>query len=483
MAITMADFLRNPLLFYPSSLGGGKSHNPMIFIIVFIAIIGLLWIMYKVSQPSIIIPVKNIQYADRIDENIKRIDQIDRPNISLLRKTAIDYEKGTLDSYDVAGHKTSGIKPNAPAALHFYKLAMNAGDTTAIYDIARIMHHGCGDYIGNLDEANRIYKKLLQNNLPDKYKTWIYIQIADIQQLKNATPKFNNPLKPTNLNHVPHVKNNTYNPVILSHQNVPNVQQPVKIADLIRSNNTQFAIGDYDLTIGDDVIRRPGQMYSDAHNTHDTIVNSTIRSAIDNISDTQLTKTKQETVAELRNFIKNYASNDKQKDALMALDAVERNFIPVSNVNKTEVEVLQLVWNRIHDPINKDYTDVLKENLADYLAECVEHGKVCCPTGRINRIADTLNVVDPGVQIKSSNMLNTEIMTATAKIREDVYNELSSDQQKLVDSIDDPTKTTENFKETIKNKLNEKIQTDYIDTKLAKKETLEPMINECIDAL
>lgn len=40
------------------------------------------------------------------------------------------------------------------------------------------------------------------------------------------------------------------------------------------------------------------------------------------------------------------------------------------------------------------------------MADMMEHGKVCCVTGRLTRILDALNVIDDAVVIKPTYAIN-----------------------------------------------------------------------------
>ena len=85
---------------------------------------------------------------------------------------------------------------------------------------------------------------------------------------------------------------------------------------------------------------------------------------------------------------------DKKERAICALDEIERKNQLIGSAGITEVELMGLVWNRIHHEDNKDRTRVLHENLLDELSDAIEHGKPVCAQGRFNRVLDTLNGVD-----------------------------------------------------------------------------------------
>lgn len=61
---------------------------------------------------------------------------------------------------------------------------------------------------------------------------------------------------------------------------------------------------------------------------------------------------------------------------------------------KTEIQVLGLVWERIHDPINKDSLQSLEQSFIEELSDCLEDGQVLCGMGRISRMLQTLEKLD-----------------------------------------------------------------------------------------
>ena len=86
----------------------------------------------------------------------------------------------------------------------------------------------------------------------------------------------------------------------------------------------------------------------------------------------------------------------------------------------SELDALQLVCNRIHDPVNNQNTNNLKDNLMQELNDCNEERGQVCATGRLSRIIDTLNKTDKEdiVEIIPKNALNQELMSKAANIRE-----------------------------------------------------------------
>ena len=173
------------------------------------------------------------------------------------------------------------------------------------------------------------------------------------------------------------------------------------------------------------------------HNVHDHSVIATIRQSLSKLQaeTTPLDRNRGQCLQEIRRYLSTRPDNDKKTDAIQALDGMERSYLPLSFTDLKEVDALALVWNRIHSDRHSDKPHVLKENLADELSECIEHDKLVCATGRMTRILDTLNVIDEAVNIKPTYAINEEMMTKAGKTRDDLYDQLTPEQQSQVDSL------------------------------------------------
>ena len=145
-----------------------------------------------------------------------------------------------------------------------------------------------------------------------------------------------------------------------------------------------------------------------------------------------------------------------------------------------EIELLNLVWNRIHDDCNKDNIDNLKENLTNELSESIEYGLPVCATGRFNRIIDTLNKVDPLVNIVPTNAINQEMMTNAAKIREEVLKEYSDKDKELIDSTE-PNLIQEQFETHFKDKIRKTFKETYVDKQILTQNKMDSLIEKWID--
>jgi hypothetical protein len=401
------------------------------------------------------------------------------------------HQVGIDDTYTLRGTLIPGVKPNAISAIRYYEMAAKMGYNRGYYEIATIHEHGCGDYEGSHKKAVEYYKKL---NVIDnaQFKQWLNNKIKMLEGPITDTHIDNLRELPADEVPVGGVGALTNERIDQIHQVTTRTEVPVIWGVNEDWNEDDHAIANL-FALDDQLVRETqriaaptpmfGQVYSDSQNTHDTTLNAAIKNTINLLENsTKLEKNANVTLTEIDAFINDYLTGDKKSNARLTLSAIKNNSNPVSSVNKTEEEVLTLIWNRIHSPENANNQNNLKENLADYLAECVEHGRVCCATGRVNRVVDTLNAIDPHVELKSTSMINQELMNKAAVVRTKLYNNLSDDDKKKVDSIDS-SDVSDRFTSTLKSEINKMIVDEYIEPKVITKETADKLTSQWIDAL
>jgi hypothetical protein len=163
---------------------------------------------------------------------------------------------------------------------------------------------------------------------------------------------------------------------------------------------------------------------------------------------------------QVRQFVSDHPSPDKTQ-AVQALDKLERSDVPVTSLaGAKEVEVLQAVWNRIHHPSNETRRDDLKESLFQQLISCVENGSTVCTNGRVSRLVDSLNVVDPLVTLKPRWAVRREMLDKVAQLRQQ-----------------SPTMADDEFKDHVRLQLTQ----EYVDSNLLTGAVLDAELKEWLD--
>lgn len=115
---------------------------------------------------------------------------------------------------------------------------------------------------------------------------------------------------------------------------------------------------------------------------------------------------------------------DRKERAYSTVRYIEKTDGALDAVNLTEGEILQRVWQRINDPINKDVCDDLRNNLLDLLADsAINIDTSYCLVGRITRMVQSLQCIDKDglVDIKSTAIIGTEIQNKIPVLRDEFF--------------------------------------------------------------
>ena len=218
---------------------------------------------------------------------------------------------------------------------------------------------------------------------------------------------------------------------------------------------------------------------NDTQNVHDTSVQSHITTAINNLKkDTfTLNLSIEAILIDIRHFILNISkSSDTIKDrALSTLKRINKQNGILTRSETTELEILKLVWDRIHNPVNSTIINTLKENLIIELADAmIDDDSVHCLQGRISRIIQTLECADMEgiVNLKPLWVIKEEMGTVFGKCRNKLYKKLSDQYKEIYDKVNPTPQET-----IIINKINIKLK-NMIDIYLRKRYVQSEIINE-----
>ena len=102
---------------------------------------------------------------------------------------------------------------------------------------------------------------------------------------------------------------------------------------------------------------------NDRQNVHDSTVNKTLKRTVDELKEvTAMRYSKEETLREVRDLVEVERDTVRKQRMKVTLDKIIRDGTRISNIDMTLVELLQLIWNRYHDPSLKDKRDTLISN-------------------------------------------------------------------------------------------------------------------------
>ena len=413
------------------------------------------------------------------------------------------YYNGIPDKYDNSGFKIKGIPPNPQLAIDYLNLAIKNGYLKGWVELGQMYHYGFYDFPSNLTEAKKIYLYII-NNINDQQiinesrglyqeafdeseniqtHSWLNLPYTTRIQPKKTLYEIGQNKKNTSANKIANIFNLAG---IMRMDGDDATNQPININNIfrtLRNDNIQVAIANNVTVTDGDGTEGNQRKRNDMHNVHDHSVIATIKQSVEKLrKDTVISKNPDQCMSEIRQYLEQLPNNDKKGDAILALDAVERNYMPLSFTDLKETDALALVWNRIHSDKHKDNTKVLKENLADELSECIEHSKPVCATGRFTRILDTLNAIDEAVNVRPTYAINEEMMDKAVKIREEGYNKLTDEEKKQVDNIqksDFQKQWTENLRDEIKKQLSE----TYVKSDILTETTFESEIKQWINEI
>ena len=404
-------------------------------------------------------------------------------NPKTFRKLFEKFYNGIDDSYDLNGNTIPGIEPNPLRAIDYLKKLINSeyGKSNDVLQLAKIYHQGMHLMEPDLEKAKQTYTDILNNCGQTEMRNEAWEGLKDIDKIKalkwlNLPPdhdpknagKDNHIIQDTVIN-VPQdiieiIDNDTINlnRAILMQINQPEPIEVLELLDEAELYGTQF--------------------HNDSQNTHDSQVISTVRHSLDNIiKSTNVDRTLQQSMQEIEGIINKLPKNDKTSNAKKALQYINQSDEILSKIEKTNKDVLNIIWNRIHNDINKNNKDNLIDSLINNLSEMIVHNNIVCQTGIMDRIVDTLNIIDPEVSIKPSYAINAEMMEKSAFIRRKKLKELPTSQSEMLERGTHPNQME--FDKKLKNDIVITLTNDYVNTGILTKEKFKTEIEKWINEI
>ena len=447
--------------------------------------------------------VKNNDYKSKIKKEEKKLKKSNKKKLTkkqiltIHKKLGLLYRDGIPDKYDNYGNKIPGVEPNSKKAIKHFTIAKNKGSLRSAINLGKIYHYGMHKLKPDLDKAQKIYDSLIFSIIDNNTRLEIRELTDDLIAKKNKDneiirrpedriqtidPQIIRAPPRLNLNTRPQLNNHNVN-IIERHRNIINPLglNPIGNNLVMRFQPINREIIQNRNNINNNRNNLRQHIRNDTQNVHDSAVINTIKNSIDKLKDVcKIKKNTTESIKEIRSMLDKMDDNDKKTDAIKALDTIEKSTQKLSFSDMKEIELLNLVWNRIHDDCNKDNIDNLKNNLKNELSESIEYGLPVCVTGRFNRIIDTLNKIDPVVNIIPTNAINQEMMNTAAKIREDIFNKYNDEDKKLINSLK-PSLIQEQFDTEFKDKIRSTFKETYVDKKILTQNKMNTLIEGWID--
>ena len=426
------------------------------------------------------------EYSLKIEENSLKIEEVNNnaENLDSYRELYDLYHDGIDDEYDIDGNKIKGLEPDPTQAVFYLKEII--GITKSFrdkLDLANLFYFGMHKLEPDLKSAEMYYNDILTNcNDPEVFQE-AEEKLVGIRSELNMSGVFNwlnikNPKTVTRMDE--------YNRRIVREEIRPTPRQDIMYPDMAwRTEDTDIAVirqiirrEEVVVEEAETVVPDNGGYQRDSQNVHDSQVLSTIRHSLDKLKKvTDMNIPMNQSLKQIREFIEGQKDNDKKTDALLSFDNIEKNTSAFSSIPGTkEVDAINLVWNRINSDAHQENLEDTKNMLFEQLASMQEHGHIVCATGRITRIVDTLNVIDPEVTIKSRSMINREMMNKSADIRTKLLDTYSDAEKKSIDDGNDG-----DFDQKLKDTIREELSKDYVETKILSKDKFDTELGKWID--
>ena len=418
------------------------------------------------------------RYVDTVDQVKKKYTDTVRALSSLRTRTLPQtlllkhlFYTGVPDRYDVNGRKIAGISPNAKKTLAILEESVQLGYVRGVLEIAQLYHHGLYGFPPNLAVAYKMYRTIMETTKDQELRREtlpFLLRIEDEMREKGI---------------LPHKQGNVpveiWTHSAIEFQDANDLGNRGTIASLSQDSLPSYSTFKKKEKNPPEIVIR-----DDPHNVHDSGVLGTIKLSIDRLErSTAIRKPTDSVIREVCDFILTQGTGtDKQTDALDVLDAIEKNKSPHSRMNRTERDVLTLVWNRIDQLSGDDVRMQAKLNLFNELSESVEFDSAVCATGRFTRILDSLNVIDPAVIIKPTFAIRQEMMAKAARIREKLVSELSEPNRKFLDTPD-PNSVQIEFESTLKKAIHQDLHNDYVATGIMTERDFIDETSQWIDAI
>lgn len=368
----------------------------MIWTLLFFLIVGVLLYCFitetKPTNKSILkkpIKKKPLTEFEAAEQNLHYGNP--ETGIEILERLAQNKEHATKASHTLAKLYHNGIPdrviPHHEKAIYWYsKYNELANDVEALLAIADIYHWGVNQTGIDLKKCKALYFQIIHNNHIDDYHRGLARdRLRQLNEELGLSPEDGIPITSPMFNYTYTTLEDTMGSTPV---HIKNGIEPVKIE-------------------------------SDGNNVHDHIVFNTVKKSIDKLrKETDMMYKLPEATQQIKRHIMECQLNQGTKSkALQVFNyMIQENQQRPSTSN--EVDLLLLVWNRIHNNVNRNNVASLKDNLVKQLADCIEFDKFVCPKGRYDHILDTLTGIDPVVNISPKWAVIKEMMSKACLIRD-----------------------------------------------------------------
>lgn len=424
-----------------------------------------------------------IESKTRFVDKIKSMPAEELMSVSDAKRIVKILHEGVPDKYTSDGRLVLGIAPDPREAVRIYEYLLQKGETDVLHSYATLLEFGPSE-VRDYHHARRLYGLHYQNlaDPGDKYDI-----LEAIERVSDPSEKW----------YISRVRSDLAADLATKAAsktvNIINRKVPISVKNQnpapIRTVNEDVWILPTGTFRATDVVPAANIIRNDSHNSHDSGVTKTVKVSVDKLRERvgHPAIPASDTVKQVRDTIVHSAiSADRKQNAIQALDTIERNNHTLTASNTTEVDLLNLVWNRIHHDDNKDNQDSLRDNLLNELSECVEHQKTVCTSGRFNRIISSLNGVDDLVDIKPKWAIQRELVDKAGVLYQEKINALDEASRTAVNALDatpEQEAAADIVLQTVKQDIRDDFKRSYVDTGILTEDSLNVEVDKWIDAI
>ena len=387
-------------------------------------------------------------------ENFLANENVSSNDSDVFYKLARLFHIGVNDSYSKMGQKQEGVDPNVQKALHYYMISAQMGNAEGLLNVADLYRWGLNELNPNIEYAKQLYLVLRQAG-DDYYKGIAKDRILQIKEDEGSV--IGSGVDAGNFNTQFHEAFENYGQGTLDEDfDVTLDSKNVQVNDLMNNLKIPQILN----PPSDPSLASETKSSNNPDNVSDHIIDNTIKQVWTKLkSNTPEIMNPQTVFLDIKRYILAQRGNeDKKQDALKALAEIATGLESRSYEESKEIDAIVLIWNRIHCNVNTANKNILKSNLFNELAECIEHSEVVCRKGRIARLFDALNMVDPDVQIKPKWAVNEEMRNYAIKLKNDMT---KTTQPHIRDAINSSWPSPEQVE--LVNKFNEKFKRDLVE--------------------
>lgn len=427
------------------------------------------------------------QYKFAVENYMEALNSATESNIGhIYHRLATLFHQGCPESADAGG-----VAPNAEDAIHFYREAIKHGYHDAVLPLASIYHWGLPKFEGNRDVAKHLYGVILKTGT-DYEKGLAKDRLRQMREetgqsvgsgmLDEEASVSAGSFSTSNFGANPYAENFMdfdKSPYTIGKDDSTRDIDEKYVDDLIQN---KLGIKDRNRVGGGSQKIRKNIIKSDPQNARDHVVVNSAKQSLERLrANTHIQYDIPTTFKMLHEYIvkKSDVSKGKRELAAQVLRELSKGIANLGYEQSKEIEALHLVWNRINSQVyaqDAEKRKSLTENLVNELAECIEYGELVCPTGRLNRIIDTLNHQDPIVDIQPKWAVQQAMTARAGVIQKSLLAKSAPDVRDAMESRN-PSARQRQLQEEFTQKVRSAIERDltrrYVDTGMMSKDLLK----------